>query len=181
MNAELPFSTPSHVGIVDDTGERVVATVAVHARLGVDALIRLHADDFALLDRVGRTFVHFNLERTTNRVGLRYALVPIWRAGSRDAGGAEVLPVVDVRRLRTGTCIEVLQRVPLDSVTEAQLSLSLPGIRSVGQLRAALVQRYGAMFPGLDEAQLAAHGCSITRLNLDEQLAGPAVAARGQS
>ena len=178
MDAELPLSTASHVGLIDDAGERVVAAGAVHACLGVDALIRPHADDFALLDRVGCVFVHFNLERTTNRAGLRYALVPIWRAGFRDAHGAEVLPVVDVRRFRTGTCVEVLQHISLDSVTEEQLALSLPGLRSVGQLRAALVQRYGALFPGLDEGQIAAHGCSITRLSLDEHLAEPRATAR---
>jgi len=34
-------------------------------------------------------------------------------------------------------------------------------------LRAALLQRYSAMFPGLDETQVVARGCAITRLILD--------------
>jgi len=84
-----------------------------------------------------------------------------------DGNGSEVLSIVDVRRFRTGTCTEVLQYVPLASVTAEQLALSLPGIRSTKQLRAALLQRYGAMFPGLDEAQVVARGCAITRLVLN--------------
>ncbi len=167
VDAALPLSTKSHIGIVDDEGERVVATGTVHLRLGVSGLIRLHADDYTLLGQAGRIFVHFNLERTTNRVGGRYAMVPIWRAGFRDGNGGEVLPIVDVRRFRTGTCTEVLQHVSLASVTTEQLALSLPGIRSTEQLRAALLQRYGAMFPGLDERQVVARGCAITRLILD--------------
>jgi len=166
VDAALPLSTKSHIGIVDDEGERVVATGTVHLRLGVSGLIRLHADDYTLLGQAGRIFVHFNLERTTNRVGERYAMVPIWRAGFRDGNGGEVLPIVDVRRFRTGTCTEVLQHVSLASVTTEQLALSLPGIRSTEQLRAALLQRYGAMFPGLDERQVVARGCAITRLIL---------------
>ena len=166
MDSDLPLSAASSIGIFDDAGERVVATNEAHSRLGVDGLIRLHEDDYALLDRVGREFVHFNLERTTNRVGSRYALVPILRAGARSVDG-EVLPVVDLRRFRTGTCTEVLQRVPLSCVTPGQLAFSLPGIRSVEQLGAALVRRYGAMFPDLDDERIAAHGCAVTRLVLD--------------
>jgi hypothetical protein len=54
-----------------------------------------------------------------------------------------------------------------DHPTILHALLSLPGIRSTKQLRAALLQRYGAMFPGLDEAQVAARGCAITRLVLN--------------
>lgn len=167
VDAAFPLSTKSEIGIIDDEGERVVATGTVHLRFGVDGLIRLHAGDYTILGQVGPMFVHFNLERTTNRVGERYALVPIWRAGFRNRNGSEVLPIVDVRRFRTGTCTEVLQHVPLASVTAEQLALSLPGIRSTKQLRTALLQRYGAMLPGLDGAQVVAGGCAITRLVLN--------------
>jgi hypothetical protein len=148
--------------------ERVAAVDELCHRFGLDALIRLHADDFALLSTIGRVFAHFNLEVTLNEVGRRYALLPILKPGQRRPDGREVLPIVDPTRLRYGLCTQVLQRVPVGQITSTHFAYSLPTIRTVEQLQAALIKRYAHMFPDLSHEAIIARGCAVTRLALEE-------------
>ena len=164
----LTFSNHTHIGVADDHGAGVVPVDHLRRRFGVADLIRLHEADFALLARVGPCFVHFNLAATTNQLWQRYALVPIVKPGERTANGEEVLPVVDPRRYRLATCTGVVQHVPLDQVTADQFACSLPTIRNVDALRAALLARYRGLFPGLTDPEIVARGCAVTSLDLDE-------------
>ena len=100
----LPLSDTSSIGIREDGREIVMPIRELCARLQVDALIRLHEQDFCLLGQERTSFVHFNLEFTLNEVGRNYAIVPIVRAGRRSATGSEVLPVVDPSSARRGLC-----------------------------------------------------------------------------
>jgi hypothetical protein len=168
-DSALPFSNKTHIGVVEEQGARVATVEEFRRRFGVDALIRLHSTDFALLDRVGRVFVHFNLETTLNEAGHRYAILPIIKPGSRLSDGGEVLPIVDPSRFRLGTCTAVAQRVPLDQITADQFAHSLPTIQTTKQLQAALMTRYAHMFPDLTEKEILARGCAVTRLVLDNQ------------
>jgi hypothetical protein len=168
----LPISNSRHVAITcavaDGPASRVVAVADLAASLKVDALIRLHEEDFSGLAGIGRDLVHFNLERTINRAGLRYALLPIRQAGRRRPDGDEELPVLDPTRFRTGLCVAVRQGVPVAAVTPELFRDSLPGIRDADALAAALVRRYAGLFPDLAPADLVARGCAITRLRLAE-------------
>ena len=65
----LPISNSRHVAVAEGGRTRVVAVADLAAALGVDALIRLHRQDFEGLAGIGRDLVHFNLERTINRAG----------------------------------------------------------------------------------------------------------------
>jgi hypothetical protein len=167
----LPFSDKTHVGVLDENGHERIETVAdLRARFGVDALIRLQKHDFDQLGQAGteQYFVHFNLEETLNQVGKRYAVLPIHRPGYRTHEGTEALPIMDVSRHRIGFCETVLQRVPIEMVSDEYFRNSLPSIRSVAQLRSALVDRYARMFPQLSADDLLARGCAITRLRFSK-------------
>jgi hypothetical protein len=165
--ASLPFSVKTHVGVLDENGNERIETVAeLRSRFSVDSLIRLQRYDFDQLGKAGaeRFFVHFNLEETLNEVGKRYAVLPIRRPGYRTDDGIEVLPIIDISRYRVGICDQVLQRIPLGMVSEEHFCYSLPTIRSIDQLRTALIDRYVRMFPHLSADELVARGCAITRL-----------------
>ncbi|MGI4798832.1 MAG: hypothetical protein ACRYG8_33290 [Janthinobacterium lividum] len=163
----LPISDETHIGVLEAGRERVVPIAELRDRFAVDALIRLHSTDFAELPTGCRMLVHFNLETTTNKVGRRYALVPIVRSGQRLANGQELLPVVDPAQHRLGTCTEVLQRVQIGQVTTEQFAHSLPSIRTPQELREALLRRYIRMFPDLRGEEIIARGCSVTRIAFD--------------
>jgi hypothetical protein len=164
----LPYSDSVQIGIIEGGCERIERVDALCSRLGADALIRMHAGDFKLLDGLGREFIHFNLQATLNAAGQRYAIVPITKPGRRLPNAQEILPVVDPAAFRLCTCMEVLQHVPVGQVTAEQFAHSLPTIRTVQQLRAVLIARYAHMFPDLTDDELIARGCAVTRLVFDD-------------
>lgn len=164
----LPIPDETHVGILEEGRECVVAIDDFRDRLGVDALIRLHPEDFDALSSHGSQFVHFNLEVTTSEVGRRYGIVPILKLGQRLADGRELLPVIDPTQCRLGTCTEVIQRVPTGEVTTDQFAHSLASIRTPQQLRNALLRRYARMFPDLTDKKIVLRGCAVTRIILDD-------------
>ncbi len=156
---KLAFSNRSHTRIVDDNGEQIVEVRDLCARLSVDALIRLHSRDHALLESLRWKYVHFNLETTLNRVDERYAILPIVKSGYRTPDGCEVLPVLDPRRYRIGRCNMVLQHVPIESVPSNFFEHSLPTIQTVGELAAALINRYAPLFSPNDGGTSLARVC----------------------
>ena len=166
----LPFSSNSHIGVLGAGGvSAIVATQTLLQRYDVDGIIRLRADDFALLGGASGPFVHFNLGSTLNREGERYVLLPIVKQGQRLPDGTEVLPVVDPDRFRVGVCVSVQQRVPIGDVTAADFEHSLPSLRSAVQLRAVLLMRYRPMFPEMGDDAILSHGCAVTRLCLSPE------------
>ena len=166
-DSDLPFSSNSHIGVVGAGGATaVVATEALLQRYHVDGIIRLHADDFALLGGTLGVFVHFNLGSTLNKAGERYVLLPIVKQGHRLPDGREVLPVVDPDQFRIGVCLSVQQRVPIGDVTAGDFAHSLPTLRTAAQLRAVLLTRYAPMFPDRTAEAILSHGCAVTRLRL---------------
>lgn len=158
-------SDGTRIGIVDENGAEVIITFSEFCRrLDVDGWVRLHTADFAEMMALEEECVHFNLEWTSNLAGKRYGVVPILRPGKRHPDGTEQLPVVDLKRCRVALCLEVLHRVPIESVTAEHYKHSLASIPSADALRRALVSRYSAMFPQSSPEELLARGCSITRL-----------------
>lgn len=161
---KLPPSNSSHNSIVDGDGERVIAVKDLCDLFRVDALIRVREQDYALIDRLPEKYVHFNLEFTLNERGKRYAILPIVRSGFRKQDNEEVLPVLDPSRYRIGRCIAVLQQAPVEDVPAEQFQHSISTIRTIDELRQALVQRYAPMFPTLTTDKLLSRGCAITHI-----------------
>lgn len=163
----LELSNKVQIRVLSGDGSRVTPVRELCESYGVDALIRLHRDDFNEFMKLRGFFTHFNLERTLNEIGKRYAVLPIIRAGYRDAENREVLPVVDAAQYRKGLCMEVIQSVPIKAVDARFFTNSLPSIQSPDHLRASLLRRYRPMFPEKSEDELLSRGCGISVLRLD--------------
>jgi hypothetical protein len=161
----LPLSDSTHIKVIRDGEEREAAIAELRQLLAVHALIRLQAAEFQLLPSGRHTYTHFNLERTTNAVGKRYAIVPIVRSGRRLEDGTELLPVIDVAPARIGICLEVQQRVPIAEVARRFFDHSLPHIKTPGQLQDVLLARYRSMFPGLADEEIISRGCAISLID----------------
>jgi hypothetical protein len=164
---ELPLSNDTRVEFVSTDGVKTIAITAVYRALAVDSLIRLHMMEFSLIPSMEHTFVHFNLEFSTNKKGGRYALVPIVKPGHRSPDGTETLPLLDIGQGRFATCVDVRQHVPFEEVTEEVFALSLQHIRSVDQLRDTLAERYARMFPTRRLDDILRLGCAISWLHVD--------------
>jgi hypothetical protein len=159
-------SDGTKIGILDDQGaEATISFDEFCSRLGVEGWVRLHPGDYADLATLNAEFVHFNLEVTDNTVGKRYAVVPILRPGKRLADGREQLPVVDTSGYRIAICVEVIQRLPVDRVTDEQFRHSLPSIRSTADLRKALISRYAPMLPNISTDDLLARGTAVSHFS----------------
>jgi hypothetical protein len=163
-DTKLPLSNRSYNSIVDDHGERAIAVKDLCDWFGVDALIRVHEQDYALIVQLAEKYVHFNLEFTLNEQGKRYAILPIVKPGFRKQDNEEVLPVLDPRRYRIGRCDAILQQVPIESVSAEHLRYSISTIRTIDELKKALRLRYAPMFPTLTSDELLSRGCAITHI-----------------
>jgi len=162
----LRLSLSTHTKIIRDGKEMEVAIAELRQLLAVDGLIRLQEAEFQVLRGGQLTYTHFNLERTTNAVGKRYAVVPIVMPGRRLHDDTELLPVIDVERARVGICLEVQQRVPITVVAPRYFDHSLSHIKTRDQLQDVLLARYRGMFPGLTAEDILSRGCAISLIDL---------------
>ncbi|MBL8670651.1 MAG: hypothetical protein JNK11_08375, partial [Alphaproteobacteria bacterium] len=157
----LPRSSSSFTLIAEGGGERTVGVQVLRERLGADGLASLPERDHALLQSLRNAYVHFTLECTSNEVGRLYAVLPIVAAGFRTLDGQEVVPALDPGRCNLGRCIDVMQRVPIDSVPSDLFEHSLPTIRTHDELAAALIGRYAPLFPRMARQELLSRGCAL--------------------
>ncbi len=170
MNSNtLPLSVSTHIKVVRSNEEKEVTVAELRDLLRVDALIRLQEREFRTLPRGYRYYTHFNLERTTNAVGKRYAIVPILKPGKRLEDGTELLPVIDVTPARVGVCLEVRQRVSIGNVGQRYFDYSLPHIKTPEQVKEVLLARYLSMFPGLADEEILSRGCAISIIDFSQE------------
>ncbi len=175
----LPISNSRHVAVTEGGTTRVVATVPeLAASLGVDALIRLHEEDFFGIG--GSRKRPRPLQPRTHDQPRRPALRPAADPASRPppARWREELPVstrpMPDRPVRRGA--------PARARGGGDADLFAPRCgRSAmrRRLAAALVRRYAGLFPDLDPADLVAGGLrESTACGLDERLSLIAVSSR---
>jgi hypothetical protein len=161
-------SDGTRIGVIDRNGKFLISAAEFQTRLGVDGWIRLSRHDYGQLSERQDRLVHFNLGRTTNQTGLRYAIVPIVERGWRNADGSETPAYVSLTSYAVGICIGVEQHVVLSDVTDEHFRHSLAGISGLPELEEALLARYRPMFPDLSGGEILAQGCAITTLRLIE-------------
>ncbi len=131
----------------------------------IDCVIRLQKEDFVHLDSVKAYLVRFNLQRVNFKVGERIALVLIVKPGYFN-GKKEVLPVLSLKNAVVADCVDVRNNVSYDELTEENFKYSLEHIKSVPELKKAILRRYKKSMPGLSDKQMLALGVSVTKLKI---------------
>lgn len=164
------ISDGTRIGVIDQTGKFVISAAEFQTRLGVDGWIRLSRNEYSQLWAQQDKLVHFNLGRTTNQAGLRYAIVPIVEHGWRNADGSEEPAYVSLTSYAVGLCTDVEQHVALADVGDDHFRHSLAGISGRRELEETLLMRYKPMFPELSDGEILAQGCAITTLQLIDKV-----------
>ncbi len=134
--------------------------------LGVTGFVRIHAEEFDEVPRVG-LFAHFNREKSNHQVGHLYAIVRILQAGMRheQTGVSTVHPVLDLdkRHVIIAECVSVENNVRYaDLQLDKHFQYSMTNIKSQAALEDRIVSRYARIQPHLSRAELLAPGVGFT-------------------
>lgn len=124
--------------------------------------IRFHQDDFELLRNINN-LTHFNLQISNHKPKAKYYLVKIVRSGFFD-GQKEVPCLLDYSDAFVFECIECKEHVEYGQLTEEDFKFSLPHIKTVNELKQAIVKRYSVSLPHLSEDEILSAGVSVTTL-----------------
>lgn len=134
-------------------------------RFAVNGVIRIHKKDFPLIPRTGR-FTHFNLEVSHHQPGAVYLLIAITAPGSYEEDKKEILPLLDLSESIKARCFSVKEFVPYSEISDVDFKFSLINIKSVAELKNAMLWRYRQSLPAISEKNLLSRGVSITTLDL---------------
>ena len=134
-------------------------------KLGVHSIIRLPKEDFVHLKGVSTFLTHFNLQKTNHKKGRKYALVLIVKQGFFD-GKTQVLPVLRVDNAVIAECLDVREEVSYKELTDKDFKYSFEHIKSVPELKQAILRRYRKSLPHLFKEELFSLGVCITDLKI---------------
>ena len=138
---------------------------AFFTKLGVDSIIRLHPQDFFSVNKKRIFLTHFNLQNTDHSHGKKYALALIIKPGFFD-GDKQKLPVLSFDKIIIAECVNVRNNVPYNKLTSKDFNNSLKNIKSVSQLKKAIIRRYKHSMPYLSSKKILSLGVGITELRI---------------
>jgi hypothetical protein len=134
---------------------------------GLDGLIRIESDDFALLPNTG-LYAHFNLEQANHLPDKRYGLIHLVQHGSlNQQDGGEQLPLLTPTGMRMARCIAYEGGVSFESVTPRHFAHALPSCKDRAALTVSILRRYRQSLPGITDEELLARGVAYTLLEIE--------------
>lgn len=129
----------------------------------IDSHIRIHDSEYQDIDSSKIFFVHFNLGSTSHKVGCRYALARILRAGyERD--GEVVLPLLSYDNIYFGECVEVGNNIDYLLLDSSIFEYSMVSIDNTSSLKDTILRRYRTSRPELSDAEILSKGVGYTKL-----------------
>lgn len=139
----------------------------LYARLHIAGIIRIQSQDYEQIFPEGM-YAHFNVARTRHVVGCRYALPRILTSGFFDEKtGEDRPPVLSFKNIYFGTCVDIAHEISYKQVTPEMFQYSMAHIKSIEQLKEAMVDRYSKSRTTLTVEDILALCVSWTLLKLE--------------
>lgn len=131
----------------------------------VDKMLRLRQEEFENIREGVFYFTHFNLQYTDHFVGEVFALPLIVTPGYYNSK-TEVLPILCFEDCFVGKCVGVRNNIVYDDLCEEDFKFSVAHIKTVEQLKKAILNRYSQSMPELSTEKIISLGVAITTLKL---------------
>jgi hypothetical protein len=141
-----------------------VSKEELFAKYQVDEIIKFRKGEFSLLKK-HRILTHFNLQSTNHKKGNKYLLILIIKPGFFD-GRKEKPPIVSFKNAPVGICLDVRNNVPYEKLRARDFKHSFENIKTVGQLKKAILKRYCQSMPHLTPKEILSLGVGITKLRI---------------
>jgi hypothetical protein len=135
-----------------------------HGHLGG---IRILDEEYAGIDGTLPYFTHFNLEFSGHIVGAKMFLPRIITQGYFCAPSDEVLPVLSLKNIYTGTVVHKREHVPYKAIRDEIFQYSMKHIQNVADLKKAILRRYRVSMPNLSDEEILKRGVGITTIRLE--------------
>lgn len=129
--------------------------------------MRILKDEYDDIDVSLPYFTHFNLEFSGHIVGAKMFLPRIITQGYFRAPGDEVLPVLSLKNIYTGTVVHKREHVPYKAIRDEIFQYSMKHIQNVAELKKAILRRYRVSMPNLSEEEILKRGVGITTIRME--------------
>ena len=131
----------------------------------IDSVIKLLSEDFSFINPRQRQLTHFNIQHAGHSPGKRYLVLKIEKPGFFDKI-KERPPILNMKSALIAKCISIQNQVQYGELSEKDFINSLKHIKSVNELKSAILRRYKQSLSHISEEQKLAMGVSITKLEI---------------
>jgi hypothetical protein len=128
-------------------------------------LIRIKDSEYSKIPSEKGCFTHFNISPSKHLKGYRYILPRILRHGYFD-GKNHVLPLLSFEKILFCECIEVVEHIDYCHLSNNDFKFSMHHIKSVSDLKKAILSRYKISMPNASESEIINKGVSKTTLKI---------------
>lgn len=155
----------NHIRILVEGKEKVIESSILYNKIGIHRFIRIPADEFTIWDK--QQFLdHFNLEHHNHSIWRKYGIIKIvesWRYNPET--DEEKLPLLDIETLRVWELIDSKEYISYSAVTDDMLTYSFPHIKSIDELKQAILKRYSTSLLWLTKEDILAKWVARNRLS----------------
>ena len=151
--------------VLENSGIVSKKYIDIKKEYGIVHLIRFHDTDFKklMLYKESDFLTHFNIQRSAHKKNALCLLVRIAKKGHYD-GKNEIKPILGLNNSLVAKCVFVKNNVSYESLKKEDFKNSLPGIKTVSQLKKAISRRYRNSLSNISDVQKMKLGVGITQL-----------------
>jgi len=128
-----------------------------------NGIIKLHKQDFRLINKAALKYTHFNIKDTGHKVGHKFYIMKILKPGYFD-GKKNYAPVLDMNFFFVAKCTYVKNNVSYTKLKKSIFKNSLKNIQNKKQLIRAIKRRYKKSLSHITDESKVEMGVAITKL-----------------
>jgi hypothetical protein len=138
-----------------------------HTKHNIASMIRIAASEYDGIDAELPYVTHFNMEYGGHIPGSRYAFPRIEKHGFFRTPEDQSGPILSIENILVGTCTASREKVGYDELTNADFAYSMRHIKSIEELRSAILKRYSKSMPDLSADEILRRGVGVTTVKLE--------------
>jgi hypothetical protein len=109
--------------------------------------------------------MHFNLRKAGHKIGEKYAIIKIIKAGGIDKNGDEFFPIFDLEDVILGLCVD-FEFKNFDEIEKENFEYSMKNIQNKKELEKEILFRYEKFRKGKSQEEIFSEGISLTKLKI---------------
>ena len=132
-------------------------------------IIRLHKNDFKLINKNTKFLTHFNIQDSGHVPGRKYLIVKVFRTGYL---GAKINrpPILDLKHAFIAKCLYAKSNIPYKKLNKKIFRYSLKNIKNISNLKKAILRRYKKSLAHYSNKDKISLGVGITKLKIIKEI-----------
>ncbi len=143
----------------------IVNRAALHKKYGINGIILMLKQDFKLIKKNIKRFIHFNIQNSVHTPGKKYLIIRLYKRGYFN-GVSSKRPILDSENVILAKCLSSENNIEYKNIKRKVFKRSLSNTKNVNALKKTILRRYKKTLAHLSDNEKLSLGVATTDLKI---------------